>query len=723
MTGSPTDELVQAQLAQLMGSLDVCAAEWDDATLFRFIRAQAEHSLETIEADADEYLDFMSECAILAADNMQDARISFLERQFARAQNPGFDLTDALWAAALVLVGELVIAGSAGWAAPAVVALSFRLGLIRRARNVSTLRAMDAERVLLEQSAAHRQQAQDLIRAHSNKIGTDTFAAPAGDIQSAIRASVTALEQARVAAAAAATSPNLYDRVLQAGPPTLTGPADPRLVPLWKGLRDTAIGRAAETTGEGLRDLVGQGLPAGPAGPAAPFKTSGQVGELLSVIAAERQAARREWRDQRLHLRAIPDASLGTSFRVMDLMVLSALSQSEPSTPSTLTKEQRDLFVLGFELLLWHLWVAEAGMRGSLGFIIHDAGLSWLGAEPGKVYGHQLVLHVDENPDPDPYAERRGHLDSLSLPPPPRRTVILGLQWPGALELSDEQAKYLFNSFARAHFLRSPQYSPFNSQDLPEQARRPFEASRYDEIWRMAEKNAIGWPDGERKTRLDELKILVIDYFSRDDLPEMSGAIGSKEAKQIRDAIRGSLSLRPQQNPLQDLLRQIHEMPGAASTDGPVPLSGDPGAAAGLAELGQALAASGMQQTWRADAAPTRLAAAVTDLDLQITRYEAAAAVGYGADATPHDPAPDLDGITALQAQVQAEYDTLLTLAATDPPSIDPQIVTVVQAEFAERVGTLTGWSAPVPPSLPTVAWRWYGDPPEDSSRPTSTTR
>ncbi len=285
-----------------------------------------------------------------------------------------------------------------------------------------------------------------------------------------------------------------------------------------------------------------------------------------------------------------------------------------------------------------------------------------------------------------------------------------GLRWPGANRLSDEQAAYLFDTFARSVFAHDPQQSLFNNPELPEHARRPFEAARCDEIWSMPRKNWVGLDNSERTVRMNELKILVVDYFTRNDLPRDGSSPASQQARRLREGIRGALELDDHDpSPLEQLL---DELPVRPAEPAPVVSMGT-----GVEELGALLAgAGGPERRWLAAGEPTRLEVAVADLDLQVTAYSAAAADG-GGDGDPEALADLSDQVAALQREVQEHYDALIDLAGGSSPAIDQQTLAAVRDRLDGRIRDLTAFS---PDSVPANAspWRWYGGP--DAGEPIS---
>lgn len=80
----------------------------------------------------------------------------------------------------------------------------------------------------------------------------------------------------------------------------------------------------------------------------------------------------------------------------------------------------------------------------------------------------------------------------------------------------------------------------------------------------MAESGMIG-PNLDRQARVEELKVLIIEYFRRErnrmkQEGTTSGAGGSV-GDRIRNTMREMLGLEPGQRPLDDLLDRLPEPP------------------------------------------------------------------------------------------------------------------------------------------------------------------
>lgn len=261
-----------------------------------------------------------------------------------------------------------------------------------------------------------------------------------------------------------------------------------------------------------------------------------------------------------------------------------------------------------------------------------------------------------------------------------------GDYYPGAVRLNEGQAKYLYNQFAKQYFERYP-------GNVPEPLE--FDAKRYDELWSMPEANLLGIKSRDRRRRLDEVKVLVIEYFiqgGRQQQEPESDAGGA--AKKVRDTVREMLGVEPGENPLDQYLEDMPTFPAPPAAPGLTQTE-----ASDLAELASALASTGgLERRWLAGDARARLESAVIDLDLKVSAYEALPDAASAGDGTAADALQDIE---QKQSQVAARHAELLALAADDR-----ELTAAVDAELGERMGELTAWQ---PERAAGTTWRWYG--------------
>ncbi|GAA1860907.1 hypothetical protein [Asanoa iriomotensis] len=85
------DEEVNAAVTSAIRQLrmiDACRDVWTEADQSRYIRVLLEDWIDELARADEAQCDFMAECAFLACENMQDARLGILEERVDRAENP-----------------------------------------------------------------------------------------------------------------------------------------------------------------------------------------------------------------------------------------------------------------------------------------------------------------------------------------------------------------------------------------------------------------------------------------------------------------------------------------------------------------------------------------------------------------------------------------------------------------------------------------------------------
>lgn len=103
-------------------SLLAAISEADASRQVPMLRAWLEHAIDRVEAVELSFYDFLSECALLAGENMQDVRLQFVERRLDDLENPpGPTLRDVLVAFAIVLAVELAVVAAVHAAIPALI--------------------------------------------------------------------------------------------------------------------------------------------------------------------------------------------------------------------------------------------------------------------------------------------------------------------------------------------------------------------------------------------------------------------------------------------------------------------------------------------------------------------------------------------------------------------------------------------------------------------------
>lgn len=663
------DEWVRTQVTRFLAAVDATADEWDDPTRVRFLRLVVEREVDELEAMDDQYFDFIATCTRLASENMQDARLATLEQQVEEVQHPPFKLAQTLLEGALILIGEVMIAGSAYYAVPALLALTYT-SAIRRARDELKVARGFSHRMSevideIQGGLARDMQKALNLRALLLEPGAfdDAVRARAlyDELQDVARSVATGRDQLRAIEAARDTSDEVATRAASAyAEAKNTKFKADNLNALLDGvLGQTVVFRIGETVGEDIAALSLELWSQTHAEARTTFETSGYVGDFLAAIEEQRRNSRAVWADLRLRVRFVPEGNFCDSKLIQGLIGLAQSSKFETLTPWTFTARERSVFVDGFEALLWHAWCAYNNLLQVVPFEDRDPDC----VHPaGEVFAGYLVKESEPDDAPDGYG-----------------CFISGNYYSGAARLNDEQAEYLYKKFARGYFVLHPSAVP---------APMKFNAARYDEVWSMPKAN-FGIENGDRIALLDAVKVLVITYFLRGGRPaEAQEQASGTAAQKIRDAIRKMLGLDPNENPLQEILDGLPRSKG-----GNAPALSQSQSET-LTKLASALSTTGgLERKWSIGAARAQLESALVALELNI--------VTHSLQTTSDDAEREIE---EQQTRVSTRYEAFLKLAADDRA-----LVTQVQQELDERIRRSIAWS---PARAAASNWQWYGPDP-----------
>lgn len=331
------DDWIRTEIARQLAAVNACAAGWDQPTQTRFLRLLVERGLEKIDATEGEYYDFMTQCALLAGENMQDARLQVLEQQVDELRNPPFSLAETLLDAALIMMGEVIIAGTAYYAVPALFALAFSAKLRRLRDEVATAsrfshRMAEAVDEIERKLAGDTQVARGLLQ-RMGELGPDGWAESLQlrkDVQAIKQSIAQGRDHLRVVEEARTESEDLAEAAHEAferAQGELSAPLDTLL----KGvLGHTVVGRVGEESGEELSRVSLDLLSQADGAPRPSFETSGMVGDFLAAIQKERRASRDAWAELRLHVRFVDDEHFHASEKVQG-----ASSSPPPATPGS----------------------------------------------------------------------------------------------------------------------------------------------------------------------------------------------------------------------------------------------------------------------------------------------------------------------------------------------------------------------------------------------------
>ncbi len=657
--------------------IDASGPEWTEADQLRYLRVYLEEGVGDLADLDDARYRFMAECAMLAGENMQDARLHLIEQRLDDLENPdapGF--ADFLVNLGLMLALELLIVASAHYAIPALVVFVSAQASARTARRLASavaegeaaggarLRAAEQLGELTRQVAERRGELQ-WARTHERTHWRGYTAR-----RRAERALVAAENEFAAGRAIYERSEDAARRA-QGRIRTMPVPHDPTLAgkPLQDFLAGTlgaaGLGRVAEDSASAMTAAIVAAAGDDPvSGPKDAFHTSDLIGRFLSAIGRDRQVARRDWSALRRHLRALSDDDL-TRSEVAHELFARLHDQADPGQSLDLVLADREFLVRGLEGALWLAWLSHRDALGQRS-ISHLRFTTEVLDPPveGRVHGDLFVVDLQADL---PVAWPEGG---------PVNAELFGdvVQFPGIGRLTEEHAVYLYGNFARAFFIANPDRAP-----------KPmtFEATRYDEV--LAGKKAR-----DKDARIAEMKLLVIIFFQL--MRDSPSAIGGKDplGTTARPMLLKLLGLPAPANVVGDFLdalppvsepdESIEDLLGPQSD----PDAPDTGSGGAEAAARTAVVALGLR---------------VTELDVLITRHEAL----YPPGTSPDTPALSADA-EALVAEIEDKKKTVLSAQATAVELAAPYPeVAAEAASYSDRVAELTAWSD--------SGWKIYGPP------------
>lgn len=678
MTGESFEQHVTDLIAKQFAAIDACTPDWDSARQIRFLRLLTEKGLDELEALDRDCHEFVRDCIHLAGENMQDARLQFLEAQVHALRNPKFNLAETLLEGALILVGELVIAWGAYYAVPALMTFVATRKLLRLKDEIAagTQKAVDVAGDLsqidsaLSEAISEARRLLETMHSLGRDKWMDSLVLRAKAL--GVRSRIAKLKEQKASAEVALDTSREVARRASAEFNKVITTSKLRNVQFREFLHEltgsTILGRIGETAGQDLAE-VSMDLRKKDAGELLqPFTTSSITGDFLAAVHAERAQWREAWSNLRLRIRFMTDTQFMESPLVRELVALIYAARIGGVDIGTFSDADRQFYILGFEVLLWRYWLA---CNGALDVVPFEEALDEFNMwGVGQIVEGRLIKkHYPE-----------GGVENT-------KSYMDGDYYPGILKLNEDQAKYLYNRFARQYFIANP-------QAMPEPLK--FDADRYDKVWTMSQTSLLFFDNAERTQLLDQIKLMVIIYFQR--MAEQVGAQEGSAPERIRREIREQLGLKPGDEPLKKILESL---PEGLDAPGPPALSSS-GTTDALNRLGTLLGATGMERKWQASDARAQLEAAITDLDLKISTYPVRSALSPSSSTAARAEAADvLDEITELQDRVRARHEVFLQLAAGED-----QMLSEFNAQFAERMRKLMAWC---PEQYSEQSWKWYG--------------
>ena len=651
------------------------------------VREYLERGLARLQALEHQHFAFLGECAMLAADNVQDMRLYELERRVRLLENPESDWGEVLLG--VVLNVAVQIAVLVAWEA-AVGALISLVGssVVSRALTQS---AASYDPANIEQALrnSYKQSVATRNRAHSVNFLLDRIAEDAArntlpaegvvvDLGNGLAPmTVKTSRDWLIAKTTAATLLSVRNAEMQVSRRAVAESKKTAQQAFENALADAqaAGDRAIKAWSADWRDFVGGergNLVLSPAysvfdklrsdiytaevpTPQTWLPITSEVaGRFLDWTSQRAFEVADEYESWRLHVRYSTDTDLKKDTRCAALAQLVTESLPQLEVQRTLVRASRSLVVAGFETA----YLLDV-LRGN-GYLTILPDQTFFVA-PGDATGDFVAGHVLKS------------LSSDALP----NAMAWGRLWRtdyyvGVALMSEGQATYMYHRYAKAWYAVQ---SNRNAAKLP----FPYDAANYarlvsdqTEVWEGQLTNR------EHEKRVDEMKLLVILYF----IALMKGEINTE----LQNALG------------EDQAAELHNFLADAPAGG-VPDAAD-GAAAALNAL-QAVkdplralysAVGGDSQT-QFKLAALQFADALAVAERTVENYlaltsEAALVLAIDAEQDPQQLESD---IVEQREQLDAAYDSLLAMSQDDPEATD-----WLQETIGERLQALREWHPPM---------------------------
>ena len=681
------DERAKREIANLAKAIDGMDTHgWLPEDQIRYFRLHIERGIEDLQQAEDAFYELVKDGLYLGINNMQDTRLQFLEKQLADVKNYSLPTEKLIFEFVILIIVEAIIAGAMEIAAPFV--LSSILAGVSAKETRKLFQLEDAAQKASQQLADWSAELDDLwVKVQQSTSETQLrslyrdYKRVADEMAMYKAGLVKSLQAAEEAKAA-----------MEANLPVIKVSNEDLKIFLENPMTKAALTRIGLSGGDEALNIIdklqeGAGEEAEP----AVFQTGNRAAEFISHIQTRRKEAGEGWMAWRQYVRFLSDDDLGKSVSVRAFLYrYHAVRDQIRPIPERALRGIAD----AFELYLWYEWASFNGII-SHPTPVKGHGVSFVAPEEGMIIEGILVT--------DAYT-------ILGL-----RNMIDGDFYPGIPKLNDEQAMYIYFKWAKAFFVKTKgQAVPAPLRSARQQPKGDFNQSRYDEVREMAERTSSNVTNGERVTRLNEMKLLVIVFLRQIFQQEVDGMDAD-----FRGLVRKLLGVKDD-----DTLRLwLQSLPQSSPSQ---PDQSDP--AKDLEPLiSYLLNESDVGTAIAVGDARSQLENAVTDLDSKISLYPlqpspqtAPGAAGGAVNArasrsslrsaaasapTTAVGAPTaedaLDQINQMKESLQARYADFQKLAADQE-----EVLSEVEAAYGDRIVALTSWE---PDANEDLTWRWYG--------------
>ncbi|MFO1225311.1 hypothetical protein [Roseateles sp.] len=716
--------------AQRLQAFLAALAELSEADRLRLLRAYIEYSLEILQANEAEYFDFLAECALLAADNMQDIRLDQIELRVQAIETPppkawGEVLTDFALGVGVqigILVGLELAACSAmalaGWREISLATRAARQDLyaLRPAdpKLNAALAALQDEQFALQIMSSGSVIVKPtrggwIVKPGwnepaigpsgmrmpydkydwSNQVGAWTQLSYWRDRYDEVAA------RTAIARAATRSKAQTYLNALATYEKAATDAAAATAIvksgwgKTWRNVIGDERGGVITGTASDALDAVLQVVKqAGTAAPssagAMPFLTSEITGRYLNWLREERLRCVGDYAAMKFTLRSTSDEDLLEGDELIAHMLLLGTEvlqrwQEFQQWPHV----ARAAIVTGIEGAFWREYLSAAGA-------LQIDPMGELSAprlyEPGAVVGGHLVLGLMP-------ADARVHYQTNVEGHQRFRTEY----YPGAARIPQQLAGLLFRRYAK----------PWLTRDTNVASLLPFKyvAAQYDDVAIPPNDDFWGYPDPVGLLRIDEMRFMVIRFFDAmgrdaidpqllapfDGLAFMSASVGADAAQTRKTWLAGqAIGVDTRDTDPND--RSL------AATQRAQDL---------FAELGQvANAAPGAPLTL--DIEQLRFFDELTQLNQDIQTYQLlqSGALERGSPEDKRDPDQLIDDIRVEQGHLDEHFRAIVALFGADEDRRGNFV-----AAYADAVNAIRQWD-------PGESWVWYGGDPTPEPAP-----
>ena len=626
-------------------------------------RFKLELELDQMQATDDAFFDFWVECVHLAVANVQATRLQYLQLRVDKLENPDTPPPGALLISmAQSIVEQMIVVGAIELAAETVIAvgawLPFQFAASRIASAITVAMGEippSTEVIKLNATMSSLVNGRQSIKACDEPEiakglliplpGGKTLVTPftPAEAAQASKQIQQALQQTNNALIAQqfARSMSQATRISAAinADPTASGLAA-WATDTWEGflkfLGDEFGGTLVSPAQELYEHVLDQLSETEQSRQTNASLPSSLAGQYFDVISAQRHQARDAYARLRLQVRYQDDAAMTTANPLVRTLMqyTNQIGQLGRRVQDALPVV-RESYVRGIEAGVWMAYLKANGILAAVEteLTLDDP------QDANSVNGAYFIEKLKKTTQ----TQESEQLGGLVHPGPTTTThfTYSVTFYPGSQALSDDEARGLYERFARPYFVKDTKRAlPFK-----------FDAKTYDGFDALPRVDFFGTPNPDRVKQLDEMRYLVIRFFLK---------LASQKAVSIA---------------VDDVLQWVGPVPAPAAPGAPpaptgtTPPDGTAPPTPALVDLQQQLETTpGVRAQWR-EIARAQYESLVAQYRVDLVNYSLLSSgtpylIGLPAGTTADDLA---SGIDARKADLKTRYDTLVSLSADDP--------------------------------------------------------